>query len=79
MLRTSPHHARPTALEQRPPQPRTSLLSALEAKDRLREILEGFFFWRQGQPPARHLLVRSPPGLGKTKEAMEWASRYQTQ
>ena len=82
MLRTSPHHARPTALEQRPPQPSTSLLSALEAKELLREIVEGFFFRRRsdpGEPPARHLLVRSPPGLGKTKEAMEWASRYQTQ
>jgi hypothetical protein len=25
------------------------------------------------------LLVRSPPGLGKTKEAMEWAARYRTE
>jgi hypothetical protein len=59
-----------------------SLLSAQEAGDRLREIVEGFFFRRrrgEGQPPARHLLVRSPPGLGKTKEAMEWATRYQTE
>jgi hypothetical protein len=59
----------------------TALLSAQDAKERLREIVEGFFFRRrdeQGQPPARHLLVRSPPGLGKTKQAMEWAIRYQT-
>src|SRR5215831_8292753 len=34
---------------------------------------------RDGEPLARHLLVRSPPGLGKTKEAMEWATRYQTE
>jgi hypothetical protein len=64
------------------PSPNTALLSAQEAKDRLREIVEGFFFRRrsdQEQPPARHLLVRSPPGLGKTKEAMEWATRYQTE
>jgi hypothetical protein len=60
----------------------TGLLSAEEAKDRLREIVEGFFYRRrneQARPPARHLLVRSPPGLGKTKEAMEWATRYQTE
>jgi hypothetical protein len=64
------------------PGPDTVLLSAQEAKQRLREIVEGFFFRRrdeQGQPPTRHLLVRSPPGLGKTKEAMEWATRYQTE
>jgi hypothetical protein len=24
-------------------------------------------------------LVKSPPGLGKTKEAMEWATHYQTE
>jgi hypothetical protein len=69
-------------LEPTPPQPSTSLLSALEAKELLREIVEGFFFRRRsdpGEPPARHLLVRSPPGLGKTKEAMEWATRYQTE
>jgi hypothetical protein len=64
------------------PPPGPALLSAQEAKDRLREIVEGFFFRRrrgEGQPPTRHLLVRSPPGLGKTKEAMEWATRYQTE
>jgi hypothetical protein len=64
------------------PTPTTILLSAQEAKERLREVVEGFFFRRrndQGQAPAGHLLVRSPPGLGKTKEAMEWATRYQTE
>jgi hypothetical protein len=62
--------------------PSTILLSAQEAKERLREIVEGFFFRRRSDrepSPARHLLVRSPPGLGKTKEAMEWATRYQTE
>ena len=69
----------PAVLQSTPPPPGTTLLSSHEAKERLREIVEGFFFRReddQGQPPARHLLVRSPPGLGKTKEAMEWATRY---
>ena len=64
------------------PRPSTTLLSAEEAKERLREIIEGFFFRRRrrdGEPLPRHLLVRSPPGLGKTKEAMEWATRYQTE
>ena len=64
------------------PDPADVLLSAEEAKDRLREIVEGFFFRRRngrGELPARQLLVRSPPGLGKTKEAMEWATRYQTE
>src|SRR5262249_33455211 len=59
-----------------------ALLSAEEAKARLREIVEGFFFRRrdeEGQLPPRHLLVRSPPGLGKTTEAMDWATRYQTE
>jgi hypothetical protein len=62
--------------------PSSTLLSPEEAKERLREIVEGFFFRRrkeEGAVPARHLLVRSPPGLGKTKEAMEWATRYQTE
>src|SRR5271169_819793 len=65
------------ALQQTPST--TPLLTAQEAKDRLREIVEGFFFRRrnnQAQPPVRHLLIRSPPGLRKTKEAMEWATRY---
>ena len=44
--------------------------------------MEGFFYRRRGgqeEPAPRQLLVRSPPGLGKTKEAMEWATRYQTE
>jgi hypothetical protein len=64
------------------PPPSPTLLSAREANDRLREIVEGFFHRHgndQGQAPARHLLVRSPPGLGKTKEAMKWATRYRTE
>jgi hypothetical protein len=71
-----------TPLDGLPQTPSTALLSAEEAKGRLREIVEGFFFRRnseEGQRPARHLLIRSPPGLGKTKEAMEWATRYQTE
>jgi nucleotide-binding universal stress UspA family protein len=63
-----------------PSSPSTTPFSAYEAKDRLREIVEAFFFRRRngrGEIPARQLLVRSPPGLGKTKEAMEWATRYQ--
>jgi hypothetical protein len=62
------------------PTPTTALLSAGNAKEKLREIVEGFFFRRrneEGQSPIRHLLVKSPPGLGKTKEAMEWATHYQ--
>jgi hypothetical protein len=42
-----------------PPTSSHTLLSAQEAKARLREIVEGFFFRRrndQGQAPARHLL-----------------------
>jgi hypothetical protein len=62
--------------------PNPAFLSAQEAKKLLREIVEGFFYRHrddQGQPLARHLLVRSPPGLGKTKEAMEWGTNYQTE
>jgi len=60
--------------------PSTVLLSAQEAKDRLREIVEGFFFRRlKGEDGKRigRLLVKSPPGLGKTRQAIEWAIRYQ--
>jgi hypothetical protein len=55
--------------------PSTTLLSAEEAKERLREIIEGFFFRRlraEDGKRAGRLLVKSPPGLGKT-----WAIRYQ--
>ena len=50
--------------------------------ERLREIVVGFFFRRltgEDGKPVRQLLVKSPPGLGKTKEAMEWATHYQTE
>jgi hypothetical protein len=61
------------------PTPSTALLSAGEAKEKLREIVEGFFFRRlrteDGKRISR-LLVKSPPGLGKTREAIEWAIRY---
>jgi hypothetical protein len=62
------------------PPPGPALLSAQEAKERLREIVEGFFFRRlrteDGERIGR-LLVKSPPGLGKTREAIKWAIRYQ--
>src|SRR5690349_2672553 len=72
----------PLALDTLEPNPIPALLSAEEARARLREVVEGFFFRRrdeQGQLPTRHLLVRSPPGLGKTTEAMDWATRYQAE
>jgi len=63
-----------------PPAPSTALFSAQEAKERLREIVEGFFF-RQLRADDRkrvgRLLVKSPPGLGKTTQAIEYAIRYQ--
>ena len=54
-----------------PPTTGPAFLSAEEGTQRLREMVEGFFF--------RRLLVKSPPGLGKTREAMEWATHYQTE
>jgi hypothetical protein len=44
-------------------------------------------YWtHRRQPPAsedgkriRRLLVKSPPGLGKTREAIDWAIRYQAE
>jgi hypothetical protein len=65
-----------------PPTLITPLLSAQEAKDRLREIVEGFFFRRLlGEDGKRvgRLLVKSPPGLGKTREAIDWAMRYRAE
>src|SRR5690349_3800015 len=56
--------------------------SAQGAKDRLREIVEGFFFRRlrgEGGKQVGRLLVISPPGLGKTREAIHWAIRYQAE
>jgi hypothetical protein len=77
---TSPPPRNPrAALDTLAPTPNIPLLSAHEAKEKLREIIEGFFFRRrndQGQAPARHVLVRSPPGLGKIREAIHWAIRY---
>jgi hypothetical protein len=69
-------------LDTLPPSPSPTLLSVEQAGEQLRQIVEEFFFRRRNdhrQPPARQVLVRSPPGLGKTKEAMEWATRYQTE
>jgi hypothetical protein len=65
-----------------PQGPSSTLLSAQEAKDRLREIVEGFFFRRlrsEDRKVIRRLLVRSPPGLGKTREVIDWAIAYQTE
>ena len=48
----------------------TALLSAGEAKDRLREIVEGFFFRRlttEDGKAIRRLVVKSPPGLRETR------------
>jgi hypothetical protein len=60
------------------PTPSTALLSAQEAKDRLREIVERFFFRRlrteDGKRVGR-LLVKSPPGLRNTRQAIERAIR----
>jgi hypothetical protein len=64
------------------PIPSTTLLSAQEAKDRLGEIVEGFFLRRlraeDGMRVGR-LLIKSPPGLGKTTQAIECAIRYQAE
>jgi hypothetical protein len=59
----------------------TALLSAQEAKGRLREIVEGFFFGRLKNNAGKRierLLVKSPAGLGETREAIEWAVAYQS-
>jgi hypothetical protein len=64
------------------PPPSTVLLSAEEAKERLREIVEGFFFRRLSSEDDKRisrLLVKSPPGLGKTTQAIECAIRYQAE
>jgi hypothetical protein len=56
------------------PPPSTALLSAEDAKDRLREIVEGFFFRRltiEDGKTIRRLLVKSPPGRGKTTQVVE--------
>jgi hypothetical protein len=46
------------------------------------EIVEGFFFRRLRTEDGKRvgcLLVKSPPGLGKTREAIKWAIRYQAE
>jgi hypothetical protein len=57
-----------------------SRILAPEAKERLREIVEGFFFRRlrtEDGKPIRRRLVKSPPGLGKTREAIASVVHYQ--
>ena len=66
-------------LDTLPPSPSSALLSAKEAKERLREIVEGFFFRRLSPERVGRLLVKSPPGLGKTRQAIHWAIRYQAE
>jgi hypothetical protein len=44
-----------------PPSPSTDLLSAEEAKDRLRGIVEGFFFRRRGDHKRRRNSGSSRP------------------
>ena len=59
----------PASLDTFPPSPDAELLSAEEAKARLREIVEGFFFRRlttEDGKAIRRLVVKSPPGLGET-------------
>jgi hypothetical protein len=66
-------------LDTLPPTPSTALLSAGDAKKELRDIVEGFFFRRltgEDGKRVRRLLVKSPPGLGKTRQAIDWAIRY---
>jgi hypothetical protein len=79
----SPSPLRPgPALDTLEPPPSTALLAAEEAKERLREIVEGFFSRRLRTNDGKRVerqLVRSPPGLGKTREAVEWAIAYRTE
>ena len=70
------------ALDSLPPTTSPALLSAQEAKEKLREIVEGFFFRGLKGEDGKHirrLLVKSPPGLGKTREAIDCAIRYQAE
>ena len=62
--------------------PSAALLSAEEAKKRLREIVQGFFFRRLRSEDGKRigrLLVKSPPGLGKTTQPVELAIHYQAE
>jgi hypothetical protein len=58
-----------------------ALLSALEAKQRLHEIVEGFLRRLRSEDGKRiqRLLVKSPPGLGKTREAIDLAIPYRAE
>jgi hypothetical protein len=52
-------------LDTLPPSPTSTLLSAQEAKERLREIVEGFFFRQlrtEDGKAIRRFVVESPPG-----------------
>ena len=63
------------ALDTLVPSSTPTLLSAQEAKERLRKIVEGFFFRRLKAEDGKRigrLLIKSPPGLGKTREAIDW-------
>ena len=72
--RGSATHAAPVPrLQAMPPTPSTTLLPARDAKVRLREIIEGFSFRRLKSTDGKRIgrqLVKSPPGLGKTREAI---------
>jgi hypothetical protein len=80
-VRPSCHLASPGRLGRTAASPSTTLLSASEASERLREIVEGFFFRRlrtEDGKRIRRLLVKSPPGLGKT-QAIKWTIRYRAE
>ena len=50
--------------------PKPGLLTAEEASKRLREIVEAFFYRSlraEDGTRIRRLLIKSPPGLGKTR------------
>jgi hypothetical protein len=56
----------------------SSLLSTQDAKDRLREIVEGFFFGRLRTEDAKRAgraARQSPPELRKARQAIERAIR----
>jgi hypothetical protein len=61
------------ALDTLPPTPSATLFSAEDVTQRLREIVEGFFFRRlsgEDGKGIRRLLVKSPPGLTTSTEAI---------
>jgi hypothetical protein len=62
------------------PPPGPALLSAQEAKDRLCEIVEGFFFRRLRTDDGGRVgrLLKSPPGLGKTPSRIALISSIPT-